>query len=48
MEVDLVGVVDFEVIEIMHTRDPYSSLLGIEWEYENYSTISFEERNNDL
>ena len=40
MEVDLVGVVDFEVIEIMHTRYPYSSsLLGIDWEYENYVII---------
>jgi hypothetical protein len=42
VEVDLVGVktiVDFEVIEIMGEKDPYPSLLGIDWAYENYVVI---------
>jgi hypothetical protein len=42
IEVDLVGVktiVDFEVIEIMGEKDPYPTLLGIDWAYENYAVI---------
>ena len=42
MEVDLVGVnnlIAFEVIEIMDKIDPYQTLLGIYWSYENYGTI---------
>jgi hypothetical protein len=29
----------FEVIEIMGDKDPHPSLLGIDWEYENYTII---------
>jgi hypothetical protein len=42
VEVDVAGVkmiVDFEVIEIMGDEDPYPSLLGIDWDYENYVII---------
>ena len=42
MEIDVVGVktvVDFEVIEIMGDKDPYLSLLGIDWDYNNYVVI---------
>jgi hypothetical protein len=42
VEVDLVGVktvVDFEVIEIIGEKDPYPTLLGIDWAYENYVVI---------
>jgi hypothetical protein len=34
MEIDVAGVktvVEFEVIEIMGDKDPYPSLLGIDW-----------------
>jgi hypothetical protein len=30
---------DFEVIEIMGEKNPYPSLLGIDWAYENYAII---------
>jgi hypothetical protein len=42
VEIDVVGVntvADFEVIEIMGGKDPYPSLLGIHWSYENYAMI---------
>jgi hypothetical protein len=42
VEIDVVGikiVADFEVIEIMGDKDPYSALLGIDWAYENYVVI---------
>jgi hypothetical protein len=42
VEVDLVGVKtldDFEFIEIMGENDPYPTLLGIDWAYENYAII---------
>jgi hypothetical protein len=42
VEVDLDGVktmVDFEVIEIMGEKDPYPTLLGIDWAYENFVVI---------
>jgi hypothetical protein len=42
VEIDVVGVkttIDFEVIEIIGDKDPYPSLLGIDWEYENYAII---------
>jgi hypothetical protein len=32
-------MVNFEVIEIMGEKDPYPSLLEIEWAYENYVFI---------
>jgi hypothetical protein len=42
VEIDVVGVkivADFEVIEIMGDKDPYPTLLGIDWAYENYVMI---------
>jgi hypothetical protein len=42
VEIDVAGVkttTDFEVIEIMGDKDPYPSLLGIDWAYENYAII---------
>lgn len=42
MEVDVVGVkthANFEVIDIMGDKDPYPTLLGIYWDYENYAII---------
>ena len=42
VEIDVVGVkniTDFEVIEIMGDKDPYPSLLGIDWDYDNYVVI---------
>jgi hypothetical protein len=42
VEMDVAGVkttVDFEVIEIMGDKDPYPTLLGIHWEYDNYVII---------
>ena len=30
---------DFEVIEIMGDKDPYPTLLGIDWDYHNYVVI---------
>jgi hypothetical protein len=32
-------VVDFEVIKIMGDKDPYPSLVGIDWPYDNYVVI---------
>jgi hypothetical protein len=53
VEIDVVGVktiADFEVIEIMGDKYPYPTLLGIDWDYENYvvidlkkDTMTFEE-----
>jgi hypothetical protein len=51
VEVDLVGmktIVDFEVIEIMGEKDPYPSLLGIDWAYKNYSIIDLKQGNYDF
>lgn len=42
VEVDIAIVntyVYFKVIDIMGDKDPYSSLLDIDWTFENYSTI---------
>jgi hypothetical protein len=42
VEIDVVGVktVDyFEGIEIMGDKDPYPSLLSIDWDFENYAMI---------
>lgn len=42
VEVDVAGVktyTDFEVIDIMGDKDPYPTLLGIDWAFENYSII---------
>jgi hypothetical protein len=42
VEIDFVGlkiVADFEVIEIMGDIDPYPTLLGIDWAYDNYVFI---------
>jgi hypothetical protein len=32
-------VSDFEVIEIMGDKDPYPTLLGVDWDYDNYVVI---------
>jgi hypothetical protein len=43
VEIDVAGVkttTNFEVIEIMGNKNPYPSLLGIDWEYDNYAIIS--------
>jgi hypothetical protein len=48
MEVDLVGVnivADFEVIEIMGDKDPYPTLLGIDWAYINYVVIDLKKES---
>jgi hypothetical protein len=42
VEIDVVGVktvADFEVIKIMGDKDPYPTLLGIDWDYDNYAII---------
>jgi hypothetical protein len=42
VEIDVAGVktvVDFEVIEIMGDKDPYPTLLRIDWAYDNYVVI---------
>jgi hypothetical protein len=42
VEIDVVGVktvADFKVIEIMGDKDPYPTLLGIDWAYDNYAVI---------
>jgi hypothetical protein len=43
VEIDVAGVkttTDFEVIEIMGDKDLYPSILGIDWEYDNYAIIN--------
>jgi len=43
VEVDLAGVktvADFEVIEILDDKDPYPTLLGIEWAFDNATIIN--------
>lgn len=45
--VDLDGVhstTDFEVIEIVDDSNPYPSLLGIKWDFDNNSIINLNER----
>jgi hypothetical protein len=42
VEIDVAGVktvADFEVIKIMGDKDPYPTLLGIDWTYDNYAVI---------
>jgi hypothetical protein len=42
VEIDVAGVktvADFKVIEIMGDKDPYPTLIGIDWAYENYVVI---------
>jgi hypothetical protein len=42
VEIDVAGVktvAEFEVVEIMGNKDPYPTLLGIDWAYENYAVI---------
>jgi hypothetical protein len=42
LEIDVAGVMttyDFELIEIMGDKDPYPSLLRIDWAYDNYAII---------
>jgi len=41
--IDLDGVctkVDFEVIEIVDGTTPYSTLLGLDWEFDNHTIIN--------
>jgi len=47
VEVDLDVVktlVDLEVIKIMGEKDPYPSLLGVDWVYENYVVIDIKRK----
>jgi len=42
VEVDIAKVktyAEFKVINIMGDKDPYPTLLGIEWDFENYNII---------
>jgi hypothetical protein len=42
VEIDVAGVktvANFEVMKIMGDKDPYPTLLGIYWAYDNYSVI---------
>ena len=42
VEIDVAGVktvAHFEVIEIMGDKDPYPTLLGIDWAFDNYAVI---------
>ena len=42
MEIDVAGVKivdDFEVIELMGDKDPYPTLIAIDWAYDNYAVI---------
>jgi hypothetical protein len=42
VEIEVMGVkttIDFEVTKIMGYKDPYPSLLGIDWAYDNYVII---------
>jgi hypothetical protein len=46
-EVDLVevkSVTNFEVIKNMDKKDPYPTLLGIEWAYDNNAIINLNKR----
>jgi hypothetical protein len=41
-EIEVMGVntvADFKVIKIMGDKDPYPTLLGIDWAYDNYAVI---------
>jgi hypothetical protein len=43
VEIDVAGVKtvsDFEVIEILGDKDPYPTLLDIDWAYDNYAVIN--------
>ena len=43
VEVDVAGVntyTDFEVIDVMGDKDPYPTLLGIDWDFESYVVIN--------
>jgi hypothetical protein len=47
VEVNIEGVktkVDFEVIEIMDESNPYPSLLGIDWAFENNVVLNLKKR----
>jgi hypothetical protein len=38
------SVVDFEVIEIMDDSQPYPTLMGIEWDFDNQTIINLNRR----
>jgi hypothetical protein len=38
------SVVDFEVIEIMDENQPYPTLMGLEWEFDNQTIINLKRR----
>jgi hypothetical protein len=47
MEVDLDGMktyVDFEVFKILYDKDPYPTLLGIDWDFNNGVIVKFKHR----
>ena len=46
MDIDGVSTLaDFEVIEIIDDSNPYPTLLGIEWEIDNYAVINLKNRH---
>jgi hypothetical protein len=51
VEVNIEGVKtreNFEVIEIMDDSDPYLSLLGIDWEFDNNAVLNMKKMTNVL
>jgi hypothetical protein len=47
VEVNIEGVktkADFEVIEIMDESDPYPTLLGIDWAFDNNVVLNLKKR----
>jgi hypothetical protein len=38
------SVADFEVIEIVDDSQPYPTLMGIEWEFDNQEIINLKRR----
>jgi hypothetical protein len=51
VEVNIEGVktkVDFEVIEIMDESDPYPTLLGIDWAFDNNVVLNLKKRQDVL
>lgn len=45
---DVKTIAEFEVIEIIGEKDPYPSLLGIDWYFENYVMIDLKKEIMDF
>lgn len=41
-------VFDFEFIKVIGDKDPYTSLLGIDWALENYDVIDLNKETMDF